>query len=338
MKSKFFILAIALLLMAGCVQKEQEGKLVKTTKPTFPELKRLVLQDSIIISEVFQLYGMQITGGKVVFVEYAPSGFLSVYDNMNSELLFKWGSIGQGPSEFVALMYGTSDDLSEVVLYDIMKSSMFIYAISDSGMVLKATYPLSSMEDGLCKPYTHIRKINDSLFVMKADYPGRSELELMNMKTNKLMFSMESQLQEYRKERDTYTPFDFKYSSIGNTILSAYCFTDIIEVTEIQDETLTPKYIYENGVVQPEQIMKNNYPSVYLFVANDHINFYCLKTEGDEKQTGNMVEIYDKNGIPKSMIELDRGVERILFDDQNNLWGYKAEEDQTILYRWNYKL
>ncbi len=61
--------------------------------------------------------------------------------------------------------------------------------------------------------------------------------------------------------------------------------------------------------------------------------FYCLKSD-DGMESGNLIEVYDMQGLCKANCLLSKKIGSIRFDTDGLLVGYVADVNQTTLYRF----
>lgn len=106
-----------------------------------------------------------------------------------------------------------------------------------------------------------------------------------------------------------------------------------IEVFSIKENQFTPVLIIGDDKDQSDIEHYDALKNFHLQVISDKHYFYCLKSSNVEEY-GNIIEVYDKEGNIVHSFLLDKKVESIAIDDNIFLWGYKANIDNTILYKY----
>ena len=175
---------ILVCLLLGCQEKKKDHLQIPVKEMVCEIQKEIQCRDSVEISQVFRLYHWKIMDDKIVFCSNILDDFISVYSYPQLKFLYSFGKTGQGPSEFVTKNWGSNKEPSFITLYDVMKSSLYKYKIENSQFSLECKYSLLKDDDNLCRPFTKIIQMNDSVFLMKED--GRdTKLHLANLKKRK---------------------------------------------------------------------------------------------------------------------------------------------------------
>jgi hypothetical protein len=103
----------------------------------------------------------------LVISESREEDLFQVYSLPELDYLYSWGRQGRGPDEFMftpLVEINTADE--NIILYELGLQQLRIYTVTDTAFVKKEEISLSY--ENQLDPLTHIRRLNDSLFV--ADY------------------------------------------------------------------------------------------------------------------------------------------------------------------------
>ncbi len=328
-------LLLILFLGTRCQKKNSKPSREFSDKEFEAEVTRHS-NDSVLINKVFQVAGWKPTADGIAIFNYdtQDKNILSEYSSETSNLIQSGLNYGNGPGEYVAFNPGESGNDSDMLSYDIMRQSMFIYDMSKVPFSVKAQYKLPTDEDGMTNPYTYISQVDDDNFLMKFDSPDKSEWHYVNTKDNKILWRYPN---PNRKVEYSYTPYDFMQSISGKTLMVAYKYMDLIEIYNITEEGLVPVRTVGNNQDQADISDYDDLEYRYLSVTSDGVNFYCLRSnDGDE--TGNVIESYAvKDGNPVNKYVLDRDIESISFDKiKNRLIGYLPKQNSSVFYIWDW--
>jgi hypothetical protein len=101
-------------------------------KSKFKEIM-LSCVDSIILSDVANIWYCKYSNNR--FYTCTSNGqrdFLRVYSYPDFSLLYKYGSKGQGPGEFISVNWAKTQVEDEFILYDIMKKQLHVFRSGDT--------------------------------------------------------------------------------------------------------------------------------------------------------------------------------------------------------------
>ena len=331
---------ILVCLLASCQEKKKDNLQVPVKEMVCECQKEIQCCDSVEISQVFRLYHWKIMDDKIVFCSNNLDDFISVYSYPQLKFLYSFGKTGQGPGEFVTKNWGNNKEPGFITLYDIMKSSLYKYKIENSEFALECKYSLLKDDDNLCRPFTKIIQMNDSVFIMKED--GRdTKLHLANLRNQQDYDTYQCTLREQcalrKGESVSYTAFNYDFDVIGNHILLAYNYIDRLELLHLNEgNKIVPQLILgsdEDQMDSPDPDLK----CYFLDIGSYDNLFLCLKTKNGVEEEGNVLCIFDIDGNYKSQIILDQCVSSIDIDKMGTLVAYKEKVDSSTFYRYNLK-
>lgn len=257
-------------------------------------------------------YVLYNTGNRPLFIEYVnPDCSCTGYEVSDSvtypgdslEIVLKFNSAGKADANFM------------------------------NAVVKKHTYSLSENDDGLCRPYTLMLKLNDSVFLMKENF-DKTVLHLANVKDQR---DYSAYVCSYREENgdgaSAYTMYDYDFDVIGNKVLLAYRHADRVEVLHISPVLELEPVVIMGG--REETIVNND---VYLEVCTNGQDFYCLKCTNKKEGRGNELVVISEKGDIKQRILLDKVLNTIQFDIEGNLVGYVELEQEGVFYKYDKSL
>lgn len=329
MKSHLLPFLMFLLLFVGCTTKEEQVKTVWKER-VIPESTSLQEVDSLVIRQPFDLLTWSINGNSIYFVSSGmQDNFLSVYRYPECVKRFDFGRVGQGPDEFITLNAGEARN-NRLLLYDIMGRKALLLDTKDDTLCIADRLALYNDEEGLCRPFTYITQMDADNYVMKTDDAVSSAWEIADLKNEKVKSSLRN---PNRTEEYPYTPFDFM-QCVGDTILFvAYKYMDKIEYYSIKDCRIRPLFAMGSPTNQADIKDYNYLMQYYVDVVYRDGLFYCLKSD-DGMESGNQIEVYDRQGRCKANYLLSKKVGSIRFDADRLLVGYVDDVNQTTLYRF----
>jgi hypothetical protein len=335
MKILFRLLFV--LFCAGCAGRGNDTlKIIQ--KPDLTEIN-LTCSDSIILPNVSNIWHWKFDNNRLyTFSAQDPNEhFLSVYSYPGFELLYKYGTIGQGPDEFITVNWANTYNENELVLYDIMKKKLYPVAISDSSVKKINTFNLAEIEgEKLAKPFTMIHQINDSIFLMKVNMPNSITLEIVDLKNNRLRSSY-TDLPQVKDTKHGMLSFlyDFELEYRDNTIVCAFTSIDRIEILQIDDEyNITNKLIIGNKKLPTEYLRDSNGGESRLFYTNIKCNGKYIFAVYQDKKSKSNIEIYDLEGNGVSKLCLDHYIEFISLPDSNYIYAYHQSVNNDIIVKY----
>lgn len=318
---------IAGILIYGCSEKQAGIKFVE--KIDSDSVFFAHANDSMYVGQSFNLWDWKIFKDIAVIRTSEANDFIKVYTYPKFEFLYTFGEQGHSANEFITHNWCKTKNNGEMSVYDIMKRALYVFSVNRDTVEKKQIYKLAEDKDGLCRPYTQMLKLNDSLFLMKEDF-DQTVLHLTNVRRQKDI----SEYVCYYREKNgggasAYTPYSYDFDAIGDRVLLAYRYSDRMELLQISS----------NNELFPIVIMgdskKPGDHDVYLGVCTNGKNFYCLKCTNSNDGTGNELIAISKDGDIIKKIILDREVKTIQFDMTGGLVGYAEQNEGGTFYRYD---
>lgn len=317
---------VLLLTLIGCENRGYKGDVKIVDEISCNTQTQVVCKDSLSIEQNFNLWNMKIENDIAVLRTSGNKDFIKVYSYPDFSPLYDFGETGRGSDEFITHNWCCSKLKGKISLYDIMKRSLYVFEVNRDTVTEVCSYKLEDNEDGLCRPYTKMLQLSESVFLMKEDF-SQTVLHLADLDKKK---ELSAYISDFRKANDRknggYTPFDCCFAATNDRVLLCYNYVDRMELLQITGERhLTPLVFMGDGKASDIDTDK------YLTVCTNNKRFYCLKcTDGVER--GNEVLCIDIDGNICEMIKLDKDVSLIQFDADGNLVAYSEKEQGGMFY------
>jgi hypothetical protein len=332
---RFLFLAISFVLVLTNCSNKKEMEVKHISKPLFE--KQISLQaDSVHISEAIYPYGWQLSGDQLIVLSVQNRDyFLYTFSVPDFKLLYKYGQYGQGPGEFIAVNWMNAIRENQLGLYDIPRLSMYLYDLKSDTLNICKIYKFNKWDKNLCKPYTFIQQLTDSIFLLKADMKNETAIEVVNINSGAILQTFQNLI--IRKPGITYSAYYFEMASNAKKLVLAYSRIDRLEIFQY-DTKMNPSLIIGSDEDQGDKEELNDYIRYYTRVLCDEKYIYCLyqgKVEKELKKS--YIEIYTFDGSPVIQIELDRYIKSILLDKTKNcIYGYNPGDgfDHIFIYRF----
>jgi hypothetical protein len=321
--------------LQSCNIDGDENHIRTIPKPIF-EKQISLSADSIEIKDVtIAVCNWKINNNQVIILsEVNRDNFLYVFTIQDFTLLYKYGTYGQGPSEFIAANWLNMNNENQLGLYDIPNLKMYTYRLSEDTLQLENTFNFKIWERNLCRPYTFIQQINDSLFLLKADMREYTEIELVNINNNEILQTFRNLMK--RKPQTIFTTYYFEMAANSNNLALAYHYIDCIELFRLNDsiQTMEPSLIIGSNKDQSDTDF-DSYVEYYTALHCDDKYIYALHQQGqnevDEKNS--IIEIYTLNGEAVKKIILDRYISTFVLDSRTNrIYGTSSRQDFDFVY------
>jgi hypothetical protein len=263
--------------------------------------------------------------------------FLSVYSYPDFRLLYRYGTRGQGPDDFITVNWANTYNENELILYDIMKKKLHLFEISDNLVKKTNTFNLLEMKDEkLSKPCTMIHQINDSIFLMKVDMPESITLEITDLKNSRQISSYVGLPQVKNIERGLLSfLYDFKLEYRNNTIICAFKNIDRIEILQMDNEYSIIHQLTVGEKKLPTKYLLDSEGKRSLFYTDVKCSSKYIFAVFQGKKNKSTIEIYDLKGNGISKLFLDHHVETILISpDSNYIYAYHQLVDYDIILKY----
>jgi hypothetical protein len=318
-----------LILVAGCSGGGNVSKIMD--KPDFNEIS-LTCQDSTILQNISDVWRWKCDNKRLYTfcLKNLDKHFLSVYSYPDFKLLYEYGTIGQGPDDFITVNWGNTYAENGILLYDIMKKKLYPFEAGDSAVKKLNTFNLARIEgENLAKPCTMIHQINDSIFLMKVDMPEVITLEIADLKNNRQISSYAGLPQV---ERGRSLMYDFELEYRDNTIVRAFNYIDRIEILQIDNEYNISSKLIAGEKKLPTEYVYDPYNKLYTDVKCNGKYIFAVY---QNKKNGSTVEIYDMEGNGVSKLLPDHYVEMIFISpDSDYIYAYHQLDNWDVILKY----
>lgn len=313
-----------------------------TEEVTFPQVISLDA-DSIHIHQTLDLWEWKMNNNQLlIFSPLNLNGILYSFSLPTLEFQYKYGRIGRGPDEFIAANWTNTLHKNHVSLYDIPQRKLHIYTTSADTMYQIQEYEIGKWTGEICKPYTNIQEINDSIYLFKADMKKNSILEVMDIKNNRLLFTTSP----FLKHDPKLNPFLFSYviSYNHNTLILAYKYMNRIEFYHVSpDYTLTPKLVIGNDQDQhkifyeSQQNFNKLIPYYHTICCTDKYIFVLNQSMTKQAPFHSVIDQYTYTGEPVMRFILDQYINNITIDELNHkIYAYNSLKESNYIYFYSY--
>ncbi|MDR0605024.1 MAG: TolB-like 6-bladed beta-propeller domain-containing protein [Bacteroidales bacterium] len=336
---KILIKILIILFIAGCSNGDNNISKIMD-KPDFDEI-HLTCLDSIALPVISNMWHWKCDSNQLYTfsVQNIDEHFLSVYSYPNFRLLYRYGTKGQGPDDFITVNWANTYKENEIVLYDIMKRKLYSFETGDSLVMKTNIFNLAEIKgERLSKPYTMIHKINDSIFLMKVNMPDIITLEIVDLKNSRQISSYADlpQVKDTKRGRLSYL-YDFNVEYRDSTIVCAFTNINRIEILQIDNEYNIVHKLTVGEKKLPEEYLRDSYGNRISFYRNVKCNgkyIFILFQDKKDKSTST-IEVYDLEGNGVVKLCLDQHVENILISpDSNYIYAYHQLIDCDIILKY----
>ena len=338
-KSGHLIFLVSLFLTLG-FQSCSNSSGVKSIETPLFIYHSFERADSIKVRDLFiDVWNWSVKDDKMIILSKQNRDyFLYVLSLPEFELIYKYGTYGRGPNEFVAVNWLNALSDGQIGLYDIPQKKMYMYDLMTDTLILSKTFEFREWIENQAPPYTFIQQIEESLFVLKADMKEHTEVEMVNIETGEVLQVFRPLLKRNRKTT-TFAPYLFNISASNDVIVFAYNFVNRLELYNIRDKKVTPFLIIGSNKDQADKKIED-YVDYYTDVHCDNKYIYALSQCGFSSQNGNVknsvIEIYTLDGVPFKEITIDRHIEFFTIDHKRNvIFGYDPNVDFDYVYVYN---
>jgi hypothetical protein len=326
----------ALILFVGCNNNTGNG-IKQIPKPAF-EKKTSLSPDSVAIDVAVGIFGWKLANDQIIILSAQDRDyFLYAFSVPDFKLLYKYGKYGEGPDEFIAVNWLNTTKENQLGLYDIPRLSMYLYNLESDTLYRNKTFKFNQWENSLCKPYSFIQQLNDSVFLLKADMKEYTEIEVVDINSNTVLQTFRNLI--IRKPKTIYTTYYFGMAANEKNLVLAYKYMNRLEVFEY-DTIMKPGLIIGSDRDQHELKRWEDYTTYYTQVLCDDNYIYGLYQGRKENEIMNSyIEIYKFDGTPVLQIELDRYIYSIQPDKKRNcIYGYSPNNsfDFAYIYPFNF--
>ncbi|MCC8072036.1 MAG: TolB-like 6-bladed beta-propeller domain-containing protein [Bacteroidales bacterium] len=241
------------ILFTGCTSSHSDSKISLERNLVLAPMIKPEL-DSMQLSFGFYPERWTLTQGDTIWVVNSrDSSFLVGFDMGEQHDFCHWGTLGQGPEEYISpgIVEGTNEN--GFVLYGNTENRVLSYLYQDEEVtpIRRGQMPPWITDQGLPKPYTRISAINDSIYIGTYFLPREAGADIFNWHTGELIEELPLSLEQ--PEENMSGPYEFKIASNGNKIVVAYRYVNRVEVFNLSDN-----YQAELECVLGDEITQND--------------------------------------------------------------------------------
>ena len=323
---KFIFLALCLSLLAGC-------------KPTDPQTFRI---EKVLTPELMPLQGLtdpfrlEIKHPYLIVQnsEKLKDSIFQIYDVRNNELKCAFGSIGQGPKEYV-MPWLLNNHLPEFVIESNDSFQKFSIDKDGQAMLKEKVTPAFRMA------LSEAEFIHDSLFVVSPAFYGIPYMLKCDMKSEEPLKAYAYRDPTLINYADDPNRVDNMFAN-QNRIVLCYAYkkqidfldTDFNLIKRVEFDDYTPVY----GVKVPKD-EKPSYEQGYLGKRYLYALFMgCTYNELEAREgKGVHLEVFDMEGNPVARYELQGERPRYFVVDEETFTLYSPmkglPEDHLLMYK-----
>ena len=334
MRQIFFYCSIIILLILfqGCRNTSEIATIETIEKPSF-DLQVFEKADSIKIPDyvTIQPIWWAVKNDQVVMVSPKnKDNFLYVFSLPEFNFLYKYGTYGQGPNEFVLVSWLNMLNDNQIGMYNDPNRIMYIYDLKPDTLLLNKYLKYKETE----APYNSIQQIEGSMFIFLAYYKYHTEIELVDINTGEILQTFKPILKRKTK-KSLYAPYLLKVTANNDIIVLAYLFINRIELYRLNEKNFVDPFLIIGTEKNQEGKEFEDFEIYYTDIQCDDKYIYALSQQGGKRETvkNSTIEVYTLNGEPIKKITLDRHIECITIDDKNGvIYGNDSYVDFDYVY------
>ena len=266
------------------------------------------------------------------------SPFLTIY-NLQNNSCTQYGSIGQGPKEFIVPSLCEMKEPGKIGIYSNSMNKLDIFHFNSDSLLLVKTlhFPLWNKQRKIPKAYTRLVQYNDSLFIGTSFMPKEISVELMNLNTEKVVNSINFPLKP--KEEEYSGPYECKIATEMNFIVAAYRYINRLEIYKLSDQKIQLNTIIGDANNQYD-LYRLNKDSEMIFHYSDIVcgknQIYALYQGVKERElssANSKIEVYAYDGTHLRTFDLGRNIEKILVDESSmRIYAFDKNEEEDIMF------
>ena len=343
----FFIITLFIVLFS-C----QEGKKEVFSKPI--ELLGTDLQMSELLGRSFRVYAIN---GYLLFQDDYENTQLTMISLDSSRQVYRVGTHGQGPNELVRIgaILPTKDGFT---VHDGGKATLFNYNINQ---ILDGSLINKKLFDGVPNGLISMESLSDSVYVYSGLLQDEANGEFLFVDGQGDIITSFGKLSEKKStKKDPLYITAQGYQTIltsnkkDSKIAAATRFGDILQVIQYNKKNKTVKKINEFKIVDPvfETYDYNGSPnfattsetlSGYRSITSTEEEIYALYSgeyygrglAPEDVLSGNQIRVFNWDGKPQYVIQLDRNVTFITVDYPNMYALYDDPEKNTTVIMYD---
>ena len=327
MKNIYLLLALCLGLFAGC-------------KPTDPQTFRI---EKVLTPELMPLQGLtnpfrlEIKHPYLIIQnsDNLQDSIFQIYDVRNNELKCVFGSIGQGPKEYV-MPWLLNNHLPEFIINN--NSNTFQkFIIDKDGQATMKDDVTPAFQISLDKA----QFIHDSLFIVNPAYEGIPYLLMSDMKHDEAVKAYAYRDTTLINYADDPNRVDNMFAN-KNHIVLCYAYkkqidfldTDFNLVKRVMFDDYVPKYEWRNTNEHKPSYIQGYLGNRYLYA----LFMGCTYNELEAREgKGVHLEVFDMDGNPIARYELQGERPRYFVVDEETFTLYSPmkglPEDHLLMYK-----
>jgi hypothetical protein len=282
------------------------------------------------------LWNWKLVNDKVVARVSDEDNLLFIYSFPDFKLLYKYGSKGKGPGEYITANWGQTQDDDAVILYDIMRKSLFNLQVQEDSIHVKETYPLLEEIEGhpgMTKPFTMIQRLDEDRFLMKVEGREATALEIIDLKNPQLLSSYPIEFENRSRELG-HPPFTFTISFHDNSLVLGYKYMNRIEFYRVTDDNQIEPTLVIGDDKDQTHLMQKQWKSYYTDLLNDGKYVYLVNHFSEDSSLPvTHIDVYTLDGTPVKRLKLDRLIGEMLIDSKTNrLYTYTQAEEADLIH------
>lgn len=336
MNLKHVSILLLFIILEGCNSIEKKS-ITHIIKPEFNN-NSFLKSDSIKIDVIIDPWNWKVDKEQITILSgNNMDKFLYSFSLPDFTLLYKYGTIGRGPGEFLAVNWLNSVKDAHLGLYDIPNRKIYSYLLNKDTLSLKESYELYRVDGKLCRPYTTIQEINDSIFLLKADQRNETILEVLNVNSMEVQQDFTNVFK--RKPDVIYTKyfFDIAYNQ-RNRLVFAYQYIDRLEFFNIDSKnTIKPELVIGSN---EEQVKEKDIQKLVTYYTDikctDNYIFALYQGQVENPNIKSVIEVYKLDGTPVKRLVLDQFIRLFAIDPYRNcIYGYNPAKgfDYVFIFK-----
>lgn len=267
-KALHALLILYAMLFVGCrpsVSSQSEVKVCEKADWKSDSLHAVAID----LPFLFYPERWQLNNAHLYVLNSKTSPFLTIYSLSGSSYI-QWGNIGNGPREFIVPSLCEMKARDRVGIYSNSLNRLEVYKLDSDTMTLDKTFhfPLWNKQRGIPKAYTRLVQYNDSLFVGTSFMPKEISVELLNLKTEKVVDCADFPLRPQEKEYSG--PYECKVAVGKDYMVAAYRYVNRLELFQLSPQKIQLKTVIGDAQVQYD-LYRQNKDSEMIFHYSDVI-------------------------------------------------------------------
>lgn len=278
--------------------------------------------------------------------------FFYVYSCCDFKFLYSFCPRGNGPGEYLMPTVIKKTPNNTFSFRDHATDQYATYELSDSNAIQVENFHFRPDDSRF---FWEINYINEKQYLLKRSNSRWNTRELWDFSAQMQLDSLPNTF-DLAKDmgKSYYTEFDDVWiSSCAGNMVFAYFFIDRIEMGAIKKGKMNinsfigvaeaPKFhLFKDGVLGGKFKYNVDYNIVhYEYIDCGEQNIYALYAGipwGDlDKYHSSSIEIYDWNGVPLKLLNLEQNISTFAIDEKQRLiYGLNPEtnEDAILLYKY----